>query len=82
MIGCWRLWKLSIPCEQKQTQNPKKIMFNKFLCLKTKQNTEMSDEEHSDSEFYYPEDQETAERKARVVAMVGILRKPRFDILP
>ena len=57
-------------------------MFNKFLCLKTKQNTEMSDEEHSDSEFYYPEDQETAEREARVVAMVGILRKPRFDILP
>ena len=24
----------------------------------------MSDEEHSDSEFYYPEEQETAERKA------------------
>ena len=23
----------------------------------------MSDEEHSDSEFYYPEEQETAERK-------------------
>ena len=38
-------------------------MFKKFLCLKTKQNTEMSDEEHSDSEFYYPEEQETAERK-------------------
>ena len=30
-------------------------MLKKFLCLKTKQNTEMSDEEHSDSEFYYPE---------------------------
>ena len=29
-------------------------MFEEFLCLKTKQNTEMSDEEHSDSEFYYP----------------------------
>ena len=25
----------------------------------------MSDEEHSDSEFYYPEEQETAERNAR-----------------
>ena len=24
----------------------------------------MSDEEHSDSEFYHPEEQETAERKA------------------
>ena len=24
----------------------------------------MSDEEHSESEFYYPEEQETAERKA------------------
>ena len=42
----------------------KKIMFKEFLCLKTKQDTEMSDEEHSDSEFYYPEEQETAERKA------------------
>ena len=51
-------------CEQKQTQNPKKIMFKKFLCLKTKQNTEMSDEEHWDNEFYYPEEQETTERKA------------------
>ena len=39
-------------------------MFKKFLCLKTKQNTAMSDEEHSDSEFYYPEEQETAESKA------------------
>ena len=42
----------------------KKIIFKTFLCLKTKQNTEMSDGEHSDSEFYYPEEQETAERKA------------------
>ena len=39
-------------------------MFKEFLCLETKQNTEMSDEEHSDSEFYYTEEQETAERKA------------------
>ena len=39
-------------------------MFKEFLCLKTKQNTEMSDEEHSDSEFYHPEEQEMAERKA------------------
>ena len=57
--------KLLMLCEQKQTQNPKKIMFKEFLCRKTKQNTEMSDEQHSDSEFYYPEEQET----------VGILTK-------
>ena len=51
-------------CEQKQTQNPKKNMYIlKFLCLKTKQNTETSDEEHSDSEFYYPKEQETAEER-------------------
>ena len=53
-----------MPCEQKQTQNPKNTMFKEFICLQTKQNTEMSDEEHSDSEFYYPEEQEMAERKA------------------
>ena len=40
------------------------MMFKKFLCLKTKQNTEMSDEKHWDSKFYYPEEQEAAERKA------------------
>ena len=39
-------------------------MFKEFICLKTKQNTEMSVEEHPDSEFYYPEEQKTAERKA------------------
>ena len=39
-------------------------MFKEFICLKTKQNTEMSDEEHSDSDFYFLEEQETAERKA------------------
>ena len=51
-------------CEQKQTQNTKEI-FKEFICLKTKQNIKMSDEEHSDvSEFYYPEKQETVERKA------------------
>ena len=44
-----------MPCEQKQTQNPKKVR------LKTKQNTEMSDKEHSESEFYNPEEQETVE---------------------
>ena len=27
-------------------------MFKTFLCLKTKQNTEMSNEEHSDSELF------------------------------
>ena len=53
-----------MPCEQKQTQNPKKIIKKKFLRLKTKHNTKMSDEEHWDSEFYYPEEQETVERKA------------------
>ena len=37
-------------------------MLKEFLCLKTKQNTEMSDEEHSDNKFYYPEEQETAEK--------------------
>ena len=36
----------------------------KMFCLKTKQNTEMSDEEHSDSEFYHPEEQQTTERNA------------------
>ena len=30
---------------------------------KTKQNTEMSDEEHFDSEFHYPKEQETAEER-------------------
>ena len=44
-----------MPCEQKQTQNLKKIL-NKKL--------EMSDEEHSDRKLYYLEEQETAERKA------------------
>ena len=39
-------------------------MFKTFLWFKTKQNTLMSDEEHSDSEFYYSEEQEMAERKA------------------
>ena len=47
----------------KQTQNPKKIILNS-LCFKTKPNNEMSDEEHSGSEFYYTEEQLTAERKA------------------
>ena len=47
----------------KQTQNLKKKIFNKFLCLKNKQNTEMSDEEHSNSEFYYPKEQEMAEER-------------------
>ena len=34
-----------------------------MICHKTKQNTEMSNEKHSDSEFYYPEEQETAEKR-------------------
>ena len=41
-------------------KNKLKIL-KKIICLKTKQNTEMSDEEHSDSEFYYPEEHEMAE---------------------
>ena len=45
-----------MPYEQKQKNATSNKMFKKFLCLKTKQNTEMSDEEHSDSEFYYPEE--------------------------
>ena len=57
------VWKLLMPCEQKQTWNPKKIIFKKFLCRKTKQNTEMGEEEHSDSEWYYPEEQETKEER-------------------
>ena len=40
----------------------------------------MSDEEHSDSKFYYPEEQETAERKA--FSLVSILLKlKQVDIL-
>ena len=50
---------LSIPSE-----NVNKIILKKCLCLKTKQNTEMNDEEHPESEFYYPKEQEAAERKA------------------
>ena len=69
-----------MPCEQKQTQNPKKMMFEEFLCLKTKQNTEMSDEEHSDSELYYREEQETTEEC--YVAAVGILTKLKQEEIP
>ena len=50
-----------MPCEQKQTRNPKKIIQKKFVSFKAKQNTEMSNEEHSDSEFYNPEEQEMTE---------------------
>ena len=50
------LWK-------KKPQNPKQIIFKKKISLKTKQNTEMSKEELSDSEFYYPEEQETVEER-------------------
>ena len=35
-------------------------MFKEFICLKTKQTTEMCDEVHSDSESDYPEEHETA----------------------
>ena len=55
------LWKLLLPCEQKQTRNPKK---KHFFVSKLKTNTKMSDEEHSNREFYYPEKQETAKRNA------------------
>ena len=48
---------------KKKPQNPKQIIFKKKISLKTKQNTEMSKEELSDSEFYYPEEQETVEER-------------------
>ena len=56
-------------------KNKRKILkiLKIFLCLETKQNTEMGDEEHSDSELYYREEQETAEEC--YVAAVGILTK-------
>ena len=41
----------------------------------------MSDGWHSDSEFYYPEEQETAERKA-IVAVVGILTELKQVEIP
>ena len=57
-----------MPCEQKQIQNPKKIIKQiNFFAIKL---NKMSDEEHSHSEFYYPEEQETAKRKTSSV--VGI----------
>ena len=47
------------------SKSEKKYFQQSFFALKlARQNPEMSDEEHSDSEFYYPEEQETAERKA------------------
>ena len=51
--------KLLMPCEQKQSQNPKKKRFS----LETKQNPEMSEEKHSDNEFYYAKEQQTAEKR-------------------
>ena len=41
----------------------------------------MTNEEQSDSEFYYPEEQETVERKA-IVAVVGILTKLKQAEIP
>ena len=41
-----------------------KKQLKKIICLKAKQNTEMSDEERSDSEFDHPEEQEKAENNA------------------
>ena len=49
-----------MPSEQKQTQNPKNVIFKTFLCLRTKTINEMT-KKTSDSEFYYAEEQETAE---------------------
>ena len=54
-------------------KSSKKLFLKIFLRLETKQNTEMSDEEHWDSELYYREEQETAEEC--YVAAVGILTK-------
>ena len=45
-------------------------MFKNFLASKLKKKTEMSGEKHSDSEFHYLEEQETADR---LVGVVGIL---------
>ena len=44
---------VNAPWTKTNSKSKKKVMFKEFLCLKTNQNTEMSDEEHSDSEFYY-----------------------------
>ena len=43
-------------------KNPKKNIKFFFFASKLKQFTKLSDEEDSDSEFYYPEEQETAKR--------------------
>ena len=48
----------------------KNIMFKEFLCLKTKQNTEMSDEEHS---FIILKSKKR--QREKLVAVVGILTK-------
>ena len=53
------IMKLLMPCELKILKNNLK---KNFLCLKTKTNNEMNDEEHSVSEFYYSEEQKTAEK--------------------
>ena len=51
-----------MPCKKKKVKlKSKKYIFN--MPYKTKQNTEMSDEEHFDSEFHYPKEQETAEER-------------------
>ena len=70
VIGCWRARILRndagimkiVNALWTTTQNPKKILY-----IKTKQNTVMSDEEHSDNEFYNPEMQETAERNGGIL---------------
>ena len=48
------------PCEPKQTQNPKKIMFKEFFALKLNKIPKWATKyiQISDSEFYYPKEQE------------------------
>ena len=58
----------------------KSFFFPLHFALKLKY-TEMSDEEHSDSEFYYPEEQETAERKATVVRPWSAFWQIKFEAL-
>ena len=55
-------------------------MFEEFLCLKTKQNPEMSDEEHSDSEFIIQKSKKR--QREKLVAVVGILTKLKQAEIP
>ena len=64
VIDCWR-GEISPWWPREKTKSQIKILKKNFFNMpyKTKQNTEMSDEEHFDSEFHYPKEQETAEER-------------------